>query len=327
MKQKDRYGRKINYLRISVTDRCNLRCAYCMPSEGIPLIKHDDILRYEEITRIAYLAHELGFTKFRITGGEPLVRKGLHYLVRDLANLGEDLDLSITTNGILLANQALTLKDAGLKRINISLDTLNREKFKQISRFDLFSHVIEGINKAIEVGFEPIKINVVVVKNINHDEILDFVELTRSRPLWIRFIELMPFSRNNWQIDNFISENEIKKIIGAHYKLLESNPSYIGSPSTDYTIEGHKGRIGFISPISKKFCDLCNRIRLTADGHLLPCLHSPLEIDIRTPIRNGASDEAIKSILQKTMLAKPEGHGLCGKKTEKVGRVMSRVGG
>jgi len=327
MNQNDRYGRKINYLRISVTDRCNLRCVYCMPSSGIPLINHNDILRYEEIIKIAILAHELGFIKFRITGGEPLVRKGIDHLVHEFANLGNEIDLSITTNGALLAKQALSLRKAGLKRINISLDTLNRDKFQQISRFDAFQDVMEGVNKAIEVGFDPIKINVVAVKGVNDNEILDFVELTKNHPLWVRFIEFMPYSRNNWNMDNFISEDEMKKIIKTGYKILETESPYIGSPSSDYIIEGHKGGIGFISSISHKFCDLCNRLRLTADGRLLPCLHSPIEIDIRNPMRSGASDEEIKSILQKAMNAKPEEHKLCGNESENSRRVMSKVGG
>lgn len=327
MNKIDGYGRNINYLRISVTDRCNLRCTYCMPPEGIPLISHNDILRYEEIIRLARIAYELGFKKFRITGGEPLVRKGVSHLVGELFKLDKDIDLSITTNGILLAKYALELKNAGLKRINISLDTLEKEKFRQISRFDLFHDVMEGINNAIQTGFNPIKINVVVVKDVNDDEILDFVELTKNKPLWVRFIELMPFDRNNWNESEFISEAEIKSLMETRYKLIEKEASYNGSPSKDYTIEGHKGVIGFISPISRKFCDLCNRLRLTADGYLLPCLHSSIDIDIRTPMRSGASDEELKLIFQKAMLAKPQGHDLCGSSFTRTKRVMSRVGG
>jgi cyclic pyranopterin phosphate synthase len=327
MNQTDGYGRKINYLRISVTDRCNLRCSYCMPPEGIPLIDHNDILRYEEIVRLARLAQELGFNKFRITGGEPLVRKGISYLVKKLTGLGEDIDLSITTNGVLLAKYASELKTAGLKRINISLDTLDREKFKYITRFDLFQNVIEGIDCAIDVGFYPIKINFVVVRGVNDDEIIDFVELTKNQPLWIRFIELMPFDRNNWHSSDFVPEAEIKKLIESHYKIIEKEPPYNGSPSTDYAIEGHKGVIGFISPISRKFCDLCNRLRLTADGHILPCLHSPIEIDIRTPMRSGASDETLRHIFQQAMSAKPESHQLCGGGPIRTKRIMSKVGG
>jgi cyclic pyranopterin phosphate synthase len=327
MSQTDRYGREINYLRISVTDRCNLRCVYCMPPEGVPLMSHDDVLRYEEITRLARLAHEMGFTKFRITGGEPLVRKGVANLVHELAHLGENTDLSLTTNGVLLARYADDLKAAGLRRINISLDTLKREKFQQISRFDLFHEVVSGIRRAIRVGFDPIKINVVVVRGINDDEVLDFVEMTRDQPLWVRFIELMPFSRNNWSNESFVSADEIRRHIETRYQLTEVSRSYASAPAADYRVTGHKGRIGLIAPLSRKFCDLCNRLRLTADGHLLPCLHSAIEMDIRTPMREGASDDELKLILREAMLAKPKGHTLCKDNFERTRRVMSKVGG
>ena len=327
MSQTDRYGREINYLRISITDRCNLRCIYCMPPEGIQLINHDNILSYEEIIRLARLAHELGFTKFRITGGEPSVRKGLPDLVRKLVHLNENMDLSLTTNGVLLAKYADDLKAAGLHRINISLDTLVREKFQQISRFDLLDEVLSGIRRAVEVGFDPIKINVVVVKGINDNEVIDFVKMTKDQPLWVRFIELMPFSRNNWCDENFISADEIKRSIETRYKLTEVSRSYISAPASDYLIEGYKGRIGFIAPFSKKFCDLCNRLRLTADGRLLPCLLSSIEIDIKTPMREGASDDELKVIFQKAIQTKPKGHTLCKDKFDKTRWDMSKVGG
>jgi len=327
MSQTDRYGREINYLRISVTDRCNLRCIYCMPPEGIPLMSHEDILSYEEITRLARLAYELGFNKFRITGGEPLVRKGLPHLINELARLGGNIDLALTTNGILLEKYAEDLRSAGLKRINISLDTLKKEKFQRITRFNLFDEAMKGIHRAIRVGFDPIKINVVVVRGVNDDEILDFVEMTREQPLWVRFIELMPFSRNNWSYADFVPADEIKGHIETRYQLREINRPYSSAPAVDYILEGHKGHVGFIAPLSRKFCDFCNRIRLTADGHLLPCLHSDIEIDIRNPMREGASDEELKSILRKAMMAKPKGHTLCMDNSEKTRRDMSKVGG
>jgi len=298
-----------------------------MPPEGIPLMNHDSILRYEEIIRLARLAYELGFIKFRITGGEPLVRKGLPHLVKEMAHLGENVDLAITTNGVLLAGYAEELKAAGLNRINISLDTLEVEKFHRISRFDFFDRVISGIEKAIEVGFDPIKINVVVVRGVNDDEILDFVEMTKDKPLWVRFIELMPFDRNNWRDEDFVSAEEIKKIIETRYQLTEWGRPDTSAPAVDYHVEGYKGYIGFIAPLSRKFCDFCNRIRLTADGHLLPCLHSNIEIDIRTPMREGASDDDLELILREAMLKKPAGHTLCRDSFQKTRRNMSRVGG
>ena len=290
-------------------------------------MNHDSILRYEEIIRLARLAYELGFIKFRITGGEPLVRKGLPHLVKEMAHLGENVDLAITTNGVLLAGYAEELKAAGLNRINISLDTLEVEKFHRISRFDFFDRVISGIEKAIEVGFDPIKINVVVVRGVNDDEILDFVEMTKDKPLWVRFIELMPFDRNNWRDEDFVSAEEIKKIIETRYQLTEWGRPDTSAPAVDYHVEGYKGYIGFIAPLSRKFCDFCNRIRLTADGHLLPCLHSNIEIDIRTPMREGASDDDLELILREAMLKKPAGHTLCRDSFQKTRRNMSRVGG
>jgi cyclic pyranopterin phosphate synthase len=323
--QIDEYGRKINYLRISITDRCNLRCTYCMPPDGISLLNHNDVLRYEEITRLAHLAYELGFIKFRITGGEPLVRKGVPDLVENISGFGNNIDLSLTTNGILLSKYAKDLKSAGLQRINISLDTLDREKFKRISRFDLFQDVIKGIRSAIEVGFNPIKINVVVVRSFNYDEVLDFIDMTKDQPLWVRFIELMPFSRSEFSLEDFVSADEMKTKIEAHYKITEINGTDSSTPARDYLVEGHKGQIGFIAPMSKKFCDHCNRIRLTADGRLLPCLMSEIEIDVKTLMREGASDDELKQIIQSAMQKKPKEHTLCT--DEKVGRAMSRVGG
>jgi cyclic pyranopterin phosphate synthase len=324
--QIDEYGRKINYLRISITDRCNLRCTYCMPSDGIPLINHTDVLRYEEIIKLAHLAYELGFTKFRITGGEPLVRKGVPSLVASISGFGNDIDLSLTTNGVLLSKYTNELKSAGLQRINVSLDTLNREKFKQISRFDLFQDVIDGIKNSIEVGFDPIKINVVVVRSFNYDEILDFVEMTKDQPLWVRFIELMPFSRSELSLEDFVSADEMKDKIETRYNLTLINGTDNSAPAKDYNVEGHEGQIGFIAPLSKKFCDNCNRIRLTADGRLLPCLMSEIEIDIKTPLREGASNNELKDIIQSAMQQKPKEHKLCAD-GDKVKRAMSRVGG
>jgi len=323
----DKYGRTINYLRISVTDRCNLRCSYCMPADGVPLMGHDEILRYEEIVRLARLAHELGFTKFRLTGGEPLARKGLSDLVRELMTLGENIDLALTTNAVLLARHAEKLRSAGLSRLNISLDTLKKERFQQISRYDLFDEVMSGIQRAVEVGFDPIKINVVMVRGVNDDEILDFVEMTKDQSLWVRFIELMPFNRNNWRDADFVSADEMIARIETRYQLEKISQHDSSAPAVDYQLSGYKGRIGFIAPLSKKFCDLCNRLRLTADGHLLPCLHSAMEIDIKTPMREGASDNELKSTLQKAMMAKPEAHMLCNDGSEKTSRIMSKVGG
>lgn len=321
----DNYNRIIDYFRISVTDRCNLRCLYCMPSGGIKLLSHDEILRYEEIIRLSQIAYELGFRKFRITGGEPLCRKGISYLISGIAKISSDIDLSITTNGVLLAKYADELKSAGLSRVNISLDTLNKEKFKEITHFDLFDEVINSINRAVEIGFDPVKINVVVVRGINDDEILDFVEFVKDKPLIVRFIELMPFRKNNWNEKKFISSAEIRQIIEKHHSLSNIEDSFSNGPSVDYKINGYKGRIGFISPLTEKFCSSCNRLRLTADGYLLPCLISDKEIDIKTPMRSGANDKELMSIIQSAILNKPKGHKL--NKACTTMRGMSRIGG
>lgn len=321
----DSYNRRIDYFRISVTDRCNLRCLYCMPSEGIKLVSHDEILRYEEIIRLSQIVYELGFRKFRITGGEPLCRKGISYLISGIAKINSDIDLSITTNGILLSKYADELKSAGLSRVNISLDTLNKEKFKEITNFDLFEEVINSINRAIETGFDPIKINVVIVRGVNDDEILNFVEFVKDKPLFVRFIELMPFRKNNWNEKKFISSAEIRQIIDKHYNLLNIENTFLNGPSVNYKIDGYKGKIGFISPLTEKFCISCNRLRLTADGHLLPCLMSDREIDIKGPMRSGATDKELMTIIQSAILSKPKGHDL--NKTCITTREMSRIGG
>jgi cyclic pyranopterin phosphate synthase len=247
--------------------------------------------------------------------------------VEELARIDKNIDLALTTNGVLLAKYADELKSAGLSRINISLDTLNRKKFQQISRFDLFDKVMNGIEHALRVGFDPIKINVVVVRGVNDDEILDFIEITKEKPLWVRFIELMPFGRNNWSDENFISADEIKEHIETRYQLVPISRFDASSVAVDYKVDGYKGVIGFIAPLSRKFCDFCNRLRLTADGRLLPCLHSDMEINIKAPMRAGASDDELKLILREAMLAKPKEHTLCDENTVRTSRNMSKVGG
>jgi cyclic pyranopterin phosphate synthase len=298
-----------------------------MPPEGISLINHEDILRYEEITKLVQIAYKMGFTKFRITGGEPLVRKGVPSLISDIARLGDDIDLSLTTNGVLLAKYAKELRIAGLQRLNISLDTLNKDKFRHISRFDLFDDVIKGIESSIDIGFKLIKINVVVVKGVNDDEIMDFVEMTKNKPLCVRFIEFMPFDKIGWDNEKLISSDRIKKQIKEKYVILEANKNEKSVPAREYTIEGHKGSIGFISPLSHSFCAYCNRLRLTADGRLLPCLMGDSEIDIKNPMRNGASDDDLIAIINNAMKQKPKSHHLCNDVSAKKRRTLSRIGG
>lgn len=307
----DRYGRKINNLRISVTDRCNLRCFYCKPAGEVSLIGYDQILSYEEIVEVVRLAVGWGFKKFRLTGGEPLIRQGIVQLVEALAKLGIP-DLSLTTNGTLLGKYAQDLKEAGLKRINIGLDTLKADKFSRITRSDCFHEVIRGLEVALKMGFSPVKINAILLKGINDDEILDFMRLTEDRPLEVRFIELMPFGGHGRWSANFISADEVKLRIERSFALEPMASKEGDGPAVRYKVEGHRGTLGLIAPVSNSFCMSCNRIRLTSDGHLRPCLFSDGEIDIKNPLHQGATDEELKALFMKAVAAKPQKHLLNG---------------
>ena len=320
---KDRFERTISYLRISVTDRCNLRCMYCMPVEGISLLRHEEVLRYEEIVRLVRIAVGLGFRKFRLTGGEPLVRKGVVELVERLAHLNEDLSLAMTTNGALLSEYARPLKAAGLDRINVSLDTLDREKYRKITGFDAFGQVMAGIREASAAGFEPVKINVVAMRGINDDEVGDFVRMTQEG-FEVRFIELMPFRREGWS-DRYLSGAEVRDEIAKRFRLQRTDEGTEAGPAKMYRAEDWPGRIGFIEPISSSFCTACNRLRLTADGFLKPCLLSDREVDLKTPLRTGAADEDIAELFEHTVLEKPRGHRLREHKISR--RAMAQVGG
>ena len=269
----DTYNRHINYLRISVTDRCNLRCMYCMPKEGLSLIGHSEVLSYEEMIRVAKSAALTGITKIRITGGEPLVRKGINDFVSELNRTPGITELSITTNGILLEACAESLYRSGIKRINISLDTLDPEKYKKITRGGDINAVIAGIRKAREVGFSPIKINVVAMRAVNDDEAVDFARLTIDRPVHIRFIEFMPVAgQTTWQQAQFISSLELQEKISALGKLIPLDMDKNAGPASMFQLEGAQGKLGFINALSNHFCATCNRLRLTADGKLRPCL-------------------------------------------------------
>lgn len=324
---KDRYGRKINYLRISVTDRCNLRCIYCMPQEGIKLFPHDEVLSYEEIIRIAKAGKNIGIDTVRITGGEPLIRKNLPYLIEQIKNIEGIKDLAITTNGILLGKMLDKLLSAGLKRVNISLDSLKRERFFYITRQDALHDVLNSVEKSIEVGLSPIKINMVVIKGLNDDEIIDFVRLTEKYPLIVRFIEYMPWgSLERWDEQKIISAEEIKAIIKKEFgKILPANISSKG-PADNFYINGFRGFIGFITPLSKHFCGKCNRIRLTADGKLRLCLFSQKEIDIKNKIRKGASIEEITDFIIDAINQKPKKIDI-EKHIKNHPREMSQIGG
>lgn len=333
----DTFNRPINYLRISVTDRCNLRCIYCMPAEGVNLLPHSEILTYEEIAAVVRLAAELGINKVRLTGGEPLVRAGLSELVAMLAEIDAIDDISLTTNGTLLKEHAAELKKAGLKRVNVSLDSLNRDKFKRITRHEKLEEVLQGVEAARACGLSPIKFNMVVMRGINDDEIVDFAKLTITDGWHVRFIELMPFNADNPPEGHsvgvsadintqFVSADEIKERLGGLGKLEPSQPITGNGPAKYFRFPQADGTVGFITPISQHFCFNCNRLRLTAEGKIRPCLLSDQEIDLRQPLRSGASAEKLKKVIIQAIQSKPQKHQLAeGKVSRK--RLMSQVGG
>jgi cyclic pyranopterin phosphate synthase len=320
----DSFQRPINYLRISVTDRCNLRCVYCMPEEGVTLMSHADILTYEEIYAVAKVAAGLGINKVRLTGGEPLVRLGLADLVRMLAGIEGIDDLSLTTNGILLAGKAAELKEAGLRRVNISLDTLRPERFREITRCGELEDTLKGIAAARAVGLEPVKINVVVMAGINDDELVDFARKSIAEDWNVRFIEHMPVTAE--ESINLVSVKDMKKRLDVLGKMEPVKMAVGNGPAKYYRFPGAAGTIGFITPITEHFCYQCNRLRLTADGKLRPCLLSEQEIDLRGALRSGASPDELKQLVEQAIACKPERHHLAEGKKQK-GRPFSQVGG
>ncbi len=320
----DSFQRPVDYLRISVTDRCNLRCIYCMPAEGINLLPHEDVLSYEEIHRVAATAAELGIKKVRITGGEPLVRIDLSRLIRMLAQIDAIDDIALTTNGILLAQYADELKTAGLRRVNISLDTLKPDKFKLITRGGDLDSVLEGIDAAGAAGLNPIKINAVVMAGSNDDELLDFARKTIEEGWHVRFIEHMPFNRELAD-SSFVPVNEMQERLAV---LGELEPCTVkgNGPAKYYRLPQAKGTIGFITPVSQHFCFHCNRLRLTADGKLRPCLLSEREVDLRQPLRQGISAEELKKLIKRAVDSKPRQHKLAQGYVPQ-DRPFSQVGG
>jgi cyclic pyranopterin phosphate synthase len=326
----DTYERKIDYLRISVTDRCNLRCVYCMPGEGIELIEPEGILRYEELLRVARIAVSHGVTKIRVTGGEPLVRKGILDFIRELKSIDGLKDLSLTTNGVLLKRFAKGLREAGLKRINVSLDSLNRARFGKLTRGDRLDDVLAGLDAALDAGLDPVKINMVVIKGFNDDEIMAFARLSKEKPFHVRFIEYMPFdTADGWQREKCLSSGEIKESINRVEKLypVKRHKDDGAGPARRFRFKDALGEVGFISPVSEHFCGECNRLRLTADGKLRTCLFSDNEIDLRSALRDGSTDEAIEALLFKAVGEKPLGHRINDNIFKKCSRTMSLIGG
>lgn len=331
----DNFGREISYLRVSITDRCNYRCIYCKPEERFEFIPHEEILRYEEIVEIIEEAVNLGVTKVRITGGEPLARKGVVDFIKKLREIKKLEDISLTTNGFFLSEYAGKLKDAGLNRVNISLDSLQELKYKRITRGGSLEKVLKGIESALKARLLPIKINTVLIRGINDDEVEDFVGLTLGRPLNIRFIEFMPSGeelKDNYR-DRFISVLEIKESLAEKYSFRSVDINSGDGPAKYYQIKGGQGTIGFITALSQHFCKTCNRIRLTSEGKLRPCLFSNKEVDIKQAIRNKkANDKIIRSKIirnniEEAISIKPEGHKLNEKFSNRDSFKMSKIGG
>ncbi len=324
----DSFGRTIDYLRISVTDRCNLRCRYCMPEEGVPPLGHDAILSYEELLRVARAAADLGVRKFRVTGGEPLVRKGIVDFIARLTALPGAPEVALTTNGLRLAEMAAPLKGAGLSRINVSLDTLRPERFREITRRDGLDQVLRGIEAAENVGLSPVKVNMVPIRGVNDDEIEDFARLTLERPLEVRFIEFMPVSGGlDYPPESLVPAEEIRERLNTLAPLEEIPRSGPAGPALLFTYPGAAGRLGIIPAVSGHFCGECNRLRLTADGRIRPCLFSQEEIDLRDALRGNVTDEELRRILLGTACAKPARHTIGDPGFQPGKRRMGSIGG
>lgn len=356
---RDGFGREIDYLRVSVTDRCNFRCVYCMPEKGYPVSPKEELLTFEEIARLVRISGQLGIRKVRLTGGEPLIRKELPALVEQISGETSVNDISCTTNGYLLGQMAKPLANAGLTRINISLDTLQPEKFERIARRGDLETVLRGINAARDAGLSPIKINCVLMKGVNDDEVVDFASWTIEEEVHVRFIELMPIRWNLDETDGFdsldalhggrglfrlrvrrdgdmLSDTQMRRMMYPFSEAKAQIENKLGGltaaeiktngPAHSYRLDSAKGTVGFISQISADLCSRCNRLRLTADGHLRPCLMSDGEVDLRTPLRAGATDDDIAALFLHVVEHKPERHYLAqGQKV--AGRGMSQLGG
>ena len=312
----DGFGRKIDYLRISVTDLCNLRCVYCMPEKGIEKRPHQDILSIEELVLAAQAAADCGITKIRVTGGEPLVRNGIVDLVRGICAIPGLREVCMTTNGVLLPRFARDLKEAGLTRLNVSLDTLDPAKYAAITRVGRLEDVLAGLDAAAEAGFTGTKINAVLMGGVNENELARLVELTRERELELRFIELMPIGEcAGWDRSRFIPGETVLRAVPALESVGQSGVARL------YQVPGWKGRVGLIDPISHRFCDQCNRIRITADGKIKPCLHSAGEFDLK-----GLDRAGMREVLRRAIGSKPGRHSLAEQGSESA-RNMNEIGG
>ena len=325
----DSFGRVHTNLRISVTDRCNIRCFYCMPAENVQFMDRSELLTFEEIERIVRVAVPLGLRKIRLTGGEPLVRRNLHVLVRMLAAIEGIEDIGLTTNGILLAEQARDLYDAGLARINVSLDALDPQKFEKITRRQGYEQVIAGIQTAQEVGFDPVKVNAVAVRGLTEDEIVPFGHFARRTGVEIRFIEFMPLDADNaWQREKVLFAHEIIEALEREIMPLVPRPGRDPhAPAREFTFADGVGKIGLIASVSRPFCMSCDRFRITADGKLRNCLFSLDETDVKTMLRSGAACAEIAQAIRHSIAAKKEGHEINTARFIQPARPMYSIGG
>ncbi len=325
----DGFGRVHTNLRISVTDRCNLRCFYCMPADDVEFMDRHKLLTFEEIERFVRIVAELGVDKVRLTGGEPLVRRDVHQLVAKIAPIPGIRDVGLTTNGILLADQASDLWNAGLRRLNVSLDALNAEKFKKITRREGYEKVIAGIQVAQEIGFKPLKVNAVSVRGLTEDEIVPFGHFARETGVEMRFIEYMPLDADNaWQREKvFFAHEIIETLSRGIMPLVPCGRPDPGAPATEFVFADGVGRIGFIASVSQPFCADCNRFRLTADGQLRNCLFSLEETDIRRLLREGGTDAEIVAAVRQSIAGKKEGHEINTARFIQPSRPMYSIGG
>jgi len=324
---RDALGRVVDDLRISVTDRCNFRCVYCMPEEGMQWLPREGILSFEEITRLARIFVASGTRTIRLTGGEPLVRRDLPRLVAMLGALHPDVDLSLTTNGFLLRRDAQALADAGLRRVNVSLDSLRADRFARITRRDCLGTVLDGIAAAREAGLTPVKVNCVVVRGFNDDEVLDFARMAREQGVQVRFIEFMPLDASGeWGRDSVVPGEELLEAAETEFPMQPRANGH--DPATRFGFaDGAPGELGFINSVSAPFCSRCNRVRITADGQLRTCLFSVTETDLRTPLRSGATDAELERVIRDAVWRKEPGHRINEPDFVRPTRSMSQIGG
>jgi GTP 3',8-cyclase len=321
----DGFGRTHTYLRIAVTDRCNLNCAYCMPSAGFHRRPREEILTLEEMLRVARIAVGMGVDKIRLTGGEPTLRRDLEWLIAELVALPGLQTLGLTTNGLLLKEKAQSLRDAGMRALNVSLDTLKRDRFERITGRDGLTNVLDGIGAALQAGFSPLKLNVVVIAGVNDGELPGFVAFVRERPVNVRFIEFMPFTGNGWTADRVVPWRAMKSIVERNTPLIPLEPT--GTIAKEFRVAGHAGTVSFISPLSDEFCGACNRLRLTADGAIKSCLLHPAEVELRHALRAGANDDDIAAMIRGALVRKNFAHPRDRELMANTKRSMAAIGG